>query len=55
MVFEALDFFFLQFFLACWNFKYLVQKFLIHIKKLGKKKSHRLENCVLTFSGYSTS
>lgn len=38
MVFEALDFFFLQFFLACWNFKYLVQKFLIHIKKQGKKK-----------------
>lgn len=53
MVFEALDFFFLEFFLACCNFKYLVQKFLIHIKKQGKKKSHHLENCILTFSGYS--
>lgn len=51
MVFEVLDF--SPVFPCCWNFKYLVQKFLIHIKKQGKKKSHCLENCILTFSGYS--
>lgn len=35
MVFEALDF--SPVFPCYWNFKYLVQKFLIHIKKQGKK------------------